>query len=148
MSSTLRDLALGQADEVEELGALGLAAVRARQALMKCEELVGLVPPREAEELREIAERGACGRRPRRGARDLGRAGARAHEPAGDLHEGGLAGAVRAEEPDELSLADLEVDAAERGHVPVALRETLCAERGHAASLRTTFRGAPRQSSR
>ena len=55
---------------------------------------------------------------------------------------------ARPEEPDELSLADLQVDPAERGHVAVALRETLCAERGHAPSLRTTFRGAPRQSSR
>ena len=36
------------------------------------------------------------------------------HEPAGDLHERRLARAVGPEQPDELALADLEVDALER----------------------------------
>src|SRR6185436_9534969 len=44
-----------EADELEELGPLGVAAVRAGQSLMEVEQLIGAVPAREAKELREIA---------------------------------------------------------------------------------------------
>jgi hypothetical protein len=58
MSSTLR-ARIGETDELEELGPLRLAAVRCGQALVQVEELVGGVPAGEAEELCQIAQRGA-----------------------------------------------------------------------------------------
>ena len=105
---------LREADEREQLGALGRAAVGAGQALVQGEELVGARPPGEAEELGEVAERAAGLGRPGRRAAHLGRAAGRAHEPARDLHERGLARPVGAEEADQLPLADGQVDAAQR----------------------------------
>src|SRR5690242_14250092 len=81
---------------------------------MELEQLRRGEPAREAEELGEVAGRpprlDAPGRRP--GDRDL--AAARLHQAAGDLRERRLAGAVRAEQPDQLALADEQVHAAQR----------------------------------
>src|SRR5207244_6689193 len=76
---------VGEADEVEQLRALALAAVRAGQALVPEQDLVGAVPARKPEELGEVAERAPRGERARGRARDLGPAGARPDEPDGDL---------------------------------------------------------------
>ena len=46
-----------QADQLEQLAALLFAAVRARQTLVEQEQLVGVHPARETEELRQIAHR-------------------------------------------------------------------------------------------
>src|SRR5207237_888005 len=67
-----------------------------------------------------------------------------AHEPDGDLHECGLAGAVRAEEPEELALAHLEVDALQRFDRAVDLREPVHLERRHSPSLRQYAPPVPR----
>ena len=114
---------LGQADELEQLGALGRAALGAGEPLVQREQLVGARPAGEAEQLREVAERAAGRGRPGGRAADLGGAAGRPDEAARDLHERALAGAVRAEQPDELALADGEVDAAQRVGRAVALRE-------------------------
>src|SRR6185312_16468841 len=95
---------LRQADELEELGAFGRAALRACESLVEDEQLVGAHPAGKAEELREVAERAACRRRPCRRAADLGRSFARPHEPAGDLDQRRLAGAVRPQQADQLAL--------------------------------------------
>ena len=85
---------------------------------MQLEHLVRRVPAGEAKELGEVPERGAGGAAAGTRARDLGRAAAGADEPDGDLHERRLAGAVRAEQPDELALLHLEVDAPQRSTGP------------------------------
>src|SRR5207302_1053306 len=72
-------------------------------------------------------------RRAGRSAAHGRRAGGRADEPARDLGERGLSGAVRAEQPDELALLDLEVDAAQGLDGAVALRETADGEGGRQA---------------
>ena len=97
---------------------------------MQLEHLVGRVPAGEAEELREVAERRA--RRTRAGprARDLGLAGSRPDEPDRDLDERRLARAVRAEQADELALADLQIDPRECLGRPVALRKPADCEGG------------------
>src|SRR6185436_15100696 len=91
---------LDEADELEQLGALGGAAVRAGEPLVQLEHLVRGLPAGEPEQLREVAERGAGGGRPRGRAADLGAAARRPDEPAGDLDERRLPGSVRAEQPD------------------------------------------------
>jgi hypothetical protein len=54
-------------------------------------------------------------------AGDLGCSRRLAHKPARDLRERRLARAVRAKQPDDLALADLQVDAAECVFRAVAL---------------------------
>ena len=76
-----------EADELEQLGALGRAAVGAREPLVQHEQLVGARPAREAEQLGEVAERAAGRGRPGGRAADLGGAAGRPDEPARDLHE-------------------------------------------------------------
>ena len=93
------------------------------------EQLVGAHPAREAEQLGEIPERAAGGERARRRPAHLDLPAARADEAAGDLDERRLAGAVRAEQPDELALSDLDVDARQRLDLPVALVERPGGER-------------------
>src|SRR4051812_31302264 len=88
---------------------------------MELQHLVRRVPAGKAEELGEIAQGRARVTRARSCSGHLRRASGRAHEPDGDLHEGRFARAVRAEEPDELALADLEVDALQRIDRAVAL---------------------------
>ena len=142
------DAAVGgvrERDELEQALPLGGAAARAGEPLVQLEHLVGRVPAGEAEQLGEVAER-----RPRRArsgarARDLGVAAGRAHEPDGDLHERRLAGAVRAEQADQLPLADLQIDTFQRFDGAVALRETADGEGNrHRPSLaRVLWRHAP-----
>jgi hypothetical protein len=127
---------IGEADQLEQLGALGLTACRSRESLVELHQLVRRAPPGEAEQLGEIAHRAARFPGARLRAADDGRAAARANETAADLHEGRLAGAVRAEEADELAFLDRHVDAREGAHAAVALGECLCGEGdGHRASL-------------
>ena len=136
---------LGQADELEQLGALGRAAGRAGEALVQDEQLVGRRPAREAEQLGQVAERAARRRAARARPAHLGAPAARAHEPAGDLHERRLARAVGAEQSDDLALADLEVHAAQRVRRAVALGQSGDGEgRGHAASVGMRVRPSPR----
>ena len=108
-----------------------------REPLVQLEHLVRRVPAGEAEELGEVAERGARGARAGARAGDLGAAPVGAHEPDRDLHERRLAGAVRAEQPDELALLHREVDALQRIDGPVALLERVNGEgRWHVARVR------------
>ena len=81
---------------------------------MQLEHLVRRVPAGKAEELREVAERSACSVGAGAGAHDLGSPAGLADEADEDLHERGFAGAVRAQQSDELAFADLEVDALQR----------------------------------
>ena len=59
--------------------------------------------------------------------------------PLEDLDGRGLAGAVRAEQGEDLAAGDLEVDAADRGDVPVALAQVpsggLCRCHGDASAV-------------
>ena len=114
---------LGEADALEQVAPLGGAAVRAREPLVQLEQLVGRAPVREAEQLGEVAERALRPRRsPARRAADgraspaLGRTSPQAIFTSVDLPA-----PFGPSRPDELALADLEVDAAERGYRPVAL---------------------------
>jgi hypothetical protein len=105
------------------------------------EHFVRAHPARESEQLREVADPASRSGRPGRGTADLGRAGALAYETTGDLDEGRLSGAVRAEQPHELPFGDLEVDAAERRDGAVALGKVADGERGgHRPSLATQRR--------
>src|SRR5690242_8354970 len=119
---------------------------------MQLEHLVRRVPARKTEELREIAERGARSVRSGPCSRDLRRTAARAHEADENLDERGLPGAVRAEQPDELALADLEVDAFQRVHGAEALAEVADSKRarhGRQSTLRpchaATWKGPHRR---
>jgi hypothetical protein len=128
---------VGQAHQLEQLTALGGAAVRAGELLVQLEQLVGAQPAREAKQLGQVAERGA--RRGRSGglARHARGALGGAHEAAGDLHQGRLARAVRAQQPDQLARQDLQVHPAQREGRPVPLAEPLTVEGGgHAAQCR------------
>src|SRR5581483_782323 len=128
---------LRQRDELEQPRPLGRAPRRRREALVQLEDLVGRVPAGEAKELREVAER--CPRRSRACpcARDLRAAARRAHEPGCDLHERRLARAVRAEQPDELALPHLEIDAFQRLDRAVAFAQIVDGERARHARQST-----------
>jgi hypothetical protein len=101
---------------------------------MQLEQLVGGHPAGEAEELGEIPER-----RPslaRAGARtaNLRAPSRRPNQTARNLDERGFSGTVRAEQTDQLALADLEIDSAERFDRAVTLDEAADGERyGHGA---------------
>jgi hypothetical protein len=112
---------VGEADELEQLVALGLAAARARELLVQDEHLVGRRPAGEAEQLGQVAE----------GALDPRDALGGVHEPAAALHERRLAGAVGPEQADELALAHLEIDAAESDRRPVPLDQPAGLEHRH-----------------
>ena len=120
---------VGQADQLEQLGALGLAAAGAREPLVQREQLVRRVPAGEAKQLGEVAHLPPRVERAGAGAADLGPSAGRPDEPAGDLDQRRLARPVRAEQADELALVDLEVDPAERGRRAVALLERADGER-------------------
>jgi len=81
-----------------------------RQPLVEGKHLVRRVPARKAEELGEIPELRQGGPTARAGTDDLGLAACGAHQTHRDLDERRLAGAVRAEQPHELSLLHREVD--------------------------------------
>jgi len=107
-----------------------------REPLVQCEHLVGRHPAGKPEELGQVAERLPRRERARGGTRDLGAPARRADEPARDLDERRLAGAVRAEQPHELPRLDRQIDACERLDPPVALLEARNAEDGsHEPSL-------------
>ena len=113
---------VGEPDQLEQLARARRRRRRAREPLVELQQLVGGAPVGEAEQLGEVAERALGGRRSRPARRRPSpRPPGRAHEPAGDLDERRLAGAVGSEQADELALADLEVDAAQRVHRPVGL---------------------------
>ena len=114
---------VGERHELEQAAALGGAATRARKPLVQLEHLVRAVPAREAEELRQIAERRACGARAGARTGNLGLAFRLPHETDRDLHERRLAGAVRSEQPEELALADHQIDTFQSLHGPVAFLE-------------------------
>jgi hypothetical protein len=129
---------VGQADEFQQLVALGRATAGAGQALVQLEHLVSPRPAGKAEELGEVAQLRA--RRPgaRRRARDRRSAGRRAYQAAADLHQRGLAGAVGAEQPDQLALLDREADAAQRlDAAAVALGETVYLQSGRHGGQRS-----------
>ena len=96
--TTRRVEASPQADQLEQLGALGGLAPRAGEPLMQAQHLLGARPGREAEELGEVADRRARRQRARRVADHPRLAAAGPDEPAGDLGQRRLAGAVRAEQ--------------------------------------------------
>ena len=121
------------------------AAVAVGEPLVEGQQLSRAVPAREAEQLGEVAEAAACAGGTGRVALYAGRAAAGPDEAAGDLDERGLAGTVRAEQADELSLLNLEVDALEGFDAAVPLLQTVNREGGrcggrHAASVRSTLR--------
>ena len=115
---------VGEPDQLEQLGPLGRAARRSRRAAGAGAAARRPSPAREAEELRQVAERGPrrSASRPDRRSTST-RPAARPHQAAGDLGQGRLAGAVRAEQPDQLARADLEVDAAPAPPAAVALAQ-------------------------
>src|SRR3954453_19256826 len=78
---------LGEPDELEQLGALGRAAVGAREPLVQREQLVGARPAGGAEQLGEVA--GGAPRRRRAGGRAAHLRGpaARADQAARDLDQ-------------------------------------------------------------
>src|SRR5262249_10818673 len=126
----------GEADQLEQLAALAFPSVRTGEPLVQLEQLVGARPTGEAEELREVAERRARLARACARTAHLRTSRARPHEPARDLHERRLAGAVRPEQPDELAALDGEVDSGQRSDVAVPLDESADGERcGHAPSV-------------
>jgi hypothetical protein len=129
-----------EADQVEQLGTLRGAAVRSGEALVERQQLVGGRPPREAEQLGEVAHRRTGGGRARRRAAYAHLAARRAHEPARDLHQRGLARAVGPKQADQLTLADVEVDAVQRLSGAVALGELTDGEGGHGRSARRPWR--------
>ena len=119
------------------------AAVRSDQALVQAHHLVGPQPPGEAEELGQVAERPPGVARARRRPEHRRPPAARADEAAADLDERRLAGAVRAEQPDQLALAHLKAHAVERADPAVPLLEPLSGERvRHGARV---YRRAPRR---
>ena len=133
IASTRRPAACAQLDEREQPRALLRAAVRAREALVQDEHLVGGRPAGEAKELGEVAGLRAGGLAAARVAEDLDVPAGRLDEPAGDLRERRLAGAVGPEQPDELTRADAQVDARERDRRAVGLAQPGDVERvGHA----------------
>ena len=101
------------------------AAVRPGQLLVHAEQLVGAQPVGEPEQLGEVAERAGAPPANRRARPRSAPCPRSRHQTAGDLHERGLAGAVGAQQPDELALADLEADALER----LGSSRTSCADR-------------------
>ena len=111
------DAAVGprlEADALEQPRALARAAARRPRAAGAARAARRRSPSRGS----GTARRGSRARRWRRssrGGRDPRAAAGRLHEPAGDLHQRRLAGAVGAEQADQLAGADLEVDALERG---------------------------------
>ena len=121
---------IGQRNELEQPLALGRAAARAAEPLVQLEHLVGGVPAGEAEELGQVTERGTGGARARPRTRHLGLPAPRSHEADEDLHERRLPGPVRAEQADELPLADFEVDPLQRLDGAVALGEAAHGECG------------------
>src|SRR5207302_5756822 len=102
-----------QRDELEQSGALALAAAGGCEPLMQRQHLVRVHPAGEAKELGEISDLSPGFGRPRAVAANLCVAGARAHESASDLHERRLARAVRSEQPEELSSGAVAIDTAE-----------------------------------
>ena len=111
IASTRRSRASLEADELEQLRRSAAPPSEPASRWCSSSSSSRAAPAREAEQLGEVAERAARRRRAGRCAADLRLAGRRPDEPAGDLDERRLAGAVRPEQPDELALADLEVDA-------------------------------------
>ena len=101
---------------------------------MQGQHLVGAHPAGEAEELGQVPERRRAASEPAGAPETSTRPPRRPHEPAGDLDEGRLAGAVRAEQADELPRLDCEIDAGERLDPSVALLEA----REHARTAATT----------
>lgn len=96
---------------------------------MEDEHLVGGRPAGEAEALGQVPLRAAGLTRAGGMARDLGASLAGSDQAAGDLRERALLGPVRPQEPDELGLADLEVDPVQRRMGAVALDEPADPER-------------------
>src|SRR5439155_1539057 len=121
-----------EADQPQQLVPLVRAAARSGEALVQLQHLVGGIPAREAEELREVAQRAARLARAGGQPADLGGAAGRADEAAGDLDERRLAGAVGPEQSDQLALANLEIDPSERLDGSVALHQAANGpSRGH-----------------
>ena len=110
-------------DELEQLPPLRRAAGRAGEVLVQAQHLVRRAPVGEAEQLGEIAEPGVRLGAPGGVPADRHVPAGRADEAARDLHERRLAGAVRAEEAEELALRHVEVDAPQRLHRAIGLAQ-------------------------
>ena len=111
-----------------------------RRPIRQAADAAGVPPPRApagvAEQLGEVAERATRLARSGRCAAHLARSAARAHEPAGDLHERRLARPVGSEQPDQLACADLQVDAVESGRAGRTLAQRRDGEGGcHAGAV-------------
>jgi hypothetical protein len=101
---------------------------------MQLEQLVGGHPAGKAEELGEIPECGSSLARAGARTANLRAPRRRTDETARDLDERGLPGTIWAEQADQLALADLEIDSAERFDRAVTLDEAADGERcGHGA---------------
>src|SRR5215218_2026409 len=127
------DVAAGdvaELDELEQLAPLRRAARRPDQLLVQPEQLVRGAPVGEAEQLGQVAELRVGGGRAGRAPADLDRSRARPDQPAGDLHQRRLAGAVGPEQPEQLAGAELEVDSAQRLHRAIGLAQARDREGG------------------
>jgi hypothetical protein len=89
--------AFAQRDELEQLRALVFASLGPCEPLMQRQHFVRVHPAGEAEELREVTDLPPRLERARANAANLCQAGARAHEPAGDLDERGLPRSIRSQ---------------------------------------------------
>jgi hypothetical protein len=142
---------LRQPDEREQALALVGRAVRAGEALVQHEQLVGSRPAREAEQLGEVARAPSRGRAAGAMPEDLDAAGGRANEAGRDLRQRRLAGAVGTEQTDELAARHAQRDPVERDGRAVALAQPVGAEGvghglqddGRAHGRPSGHRGAP-----
>jgi hypothetical protein len=101
---------MGEADQLEKLSYFAPPTRGSTQLLMKLEHLGGRQPIWKAEELCQVPKRCPRGKGRRRMPADGHRPAARFYETTADLDERGLARAVRAEQAEELSLVDDEID--------------------------------------
>ena len=95
-----------------------------RQALVKLEQLVGAEPVGKPEQLGQVADAAARLQRSRRRAEHLDLATGRAHQPAGDLHQRGLARPVGPQQAHELARLHAQVGPGEGGGPAVGLVQT------------------------
>ena len=140
ISSTRRSRGVGERDELEQPGPLALPPVEPASRWCRHEQLVGAHPAGKAEQLGEVAERARAFDEPAGAPSTPADAFGRPDESARDLHERRLAGAVRAEQADELALAHLEVDASQRLDGPETFLESADGKSRRAQSERIAAR--------
>jgi hypothetical protein len=123
---------LAQPDPLEGLldGVVPGGLRDAPESCVEPEDLAPVEPGLIPEELGQVADAGTGGSVPERGAQDGAGTESRSDEAEEELDGGGLAGAVRAEQTEELASADLEVEAVQRRRPAEALDHVPELDRG------------------